>query len=377
MMKGNWLFISIIIVLLASLVSCGQPEAETVTTTRTEVETATAKEVETATATETETETEVVKPIVLKFSTSAPPVHAAIGGTLNFMAEEFEKRTEGRVIMEIYWSSALNPMMEGFNSVVSGVADMCDSIAGWNAGRFPASEIADIPLGYPNAKVMTYAQNDWYNEFKPAEYDEVQMLFIIASPPVFIGTTDKPVRTLDDLKGLQIRTSGARGATMMEALGAIPKPMPLPAVYDALAKGVIDGVAVSIETYRGFKLEEVIKYATDLSEITWSTFIYHIINKDVWNKISSEDQATILDICKEATDLRAEISDSSYLSAIEDFRQMEGHEIIQLSSGEMDKLKAVGQDMIDLYISDMNNLGLPGEEYVNYIMERIDYWSAQ
>ncbi|MFC1905350.1 TRAP transporter substrate-binding protein [Chloroflexota bacterium] len=316
-----------------------------------------------------------VEPIELRYNTMAPPVHEAVAATLNHIAKELEKRTDGRVKMTIFWTSALASPPEAYKSVVNGLSDMTDSVAAFAAGKFPAAEIADIPIGYPSSYVMSHALNDWYNKFKPKEWDEVQFLFVVSPPPASIGTADKPVLKLADMKGVTIRTPGARIGTMLEEMGAVPRPMPITQVYESLSKGNIEGVALCLETYKSWKFDEIIKYNTEMDDISWSTFIYHVVNKDTFNKMTPQDQKTFLEICAEAMDLRAKLSDKLLASGKKDFLALPGREINQLSAAEAAKFKAIADKMVAKYVSDMNDKGLPGAEYVKYLRERIAHWS--
>jgi len=144
-----------------------------------------------------------------------------------------------------------------------------------------------------------------------------------------------------------------------------------------LSKGVADGIFVSIEAYRGFKFYEVIKYVTDCREIGFGVFQYIFINKESWNKLQPEDQEALAAVALEYMELRDEMMDGDEMGAKELFLSQPGREWITLSSAEMEQFKEVRQVMIDEYISDMNAMGLPGADYIQYLEERIEYWTAQ
>ncbi|MFC1905322.1 TRAP transporter substrate-binding protein [Chloroflexota bacterium] len=295
----------------------------------------------------------------------------------NFFCDEMGKRTEGRVKVTLYPAGALAPPPEAFNACVKGVADISESVAGFTAGAFPGTQVGELPLGMPSSWVSSNVMNDWYNNFKPKEYDQVVVLFLSAQPPPWIATVNKPVRSLEDLKGLTIRTSGAVDAKTLEALGAIPRPMPVTEIYEALSKGVIEGVAISVEAFPAFKLHEVIKYSTDITKIDWATPGYLVMNRDSWGKLSSQDQKTLSAVAKETFNMRAKAQDGDLAGAMKMFTGLPGREVIKLSPAEMAKWEAKVSVVIDDWVSGVTAKGLPGADYVKYAKERIDYWSKQ
>ena len=110
--------------------------------------------------------------------------------------------------------------------------------------------------GYASGWVASQVYNDFYNEFKPKEFDAVKVLWMNASPNSAIATAKKPIRQLEDLKGMTIRAPSMAGE-VIKALGGNPAPTPMPEVYDAIAKGVIDGEASNFETLFAFKFAVV------------------------------------------------------------------------------------------------------------------------
>jgi TRAP-type C4-dicarboxylate transport system substrate-binding protein len=87
-----------------------------------------------------------------------------------------------------------------FNGIVTGIADMGLSHTGYTRGRFPVTEVFDLPLGFPSGYVAAQVSNDFYKKFKPAEWDNVHVLYFATSGPLIIQTINKPVKTLEDLK---------------------------------------------------------------------------------------------------------------------------------------------------------------------------------
>ena len=105
-------------------------------------------------------------------------------------------------------------------------------------------------------------------------------------------TPRQPVKNLDDLKGMKIVCHGL-SAKVVGALGATPVAMPMPERYDALQKGVAEGVVDPIEALKGWKLGEVIKSTTENFGSAYSTGFFVVMNKDKWNSLPPDVQKVI------------------------------------------------------------------------------------
>lgn len=81
-------------------------------------------------------------------------------------AREIQTRTNGRVKITYYPGGTLTPAAKVYDVVVQGISDIGMSVLSYTMGRFPASELVDLPHGYPNGWVATMVANDYYNHFK-------------------------------------------------------------------------------------------------------------------------------------------------------------------------------------------------------------------
>lgn len=198
--------------------------------------------------------------------------------------------TKGRVKIITFHSNTLCPTEAIWSSVVTGVAGMGQAITGNFPGQFPLTDVITLPFtggtGELNGRVV------WrlYEEFPAlqAEYKDVHLMGLFATEAYPLATTKKPVRTLEDLKGLKIRAPGGPPTDMTKALGAVSVPMPMPDVYLALQKGVLDGMWYSHESVLGFKMYEVTKYTTAVP--SFAIVFWEVMNKDTWNSFPADIQ---------------------------------------------------------------------------------------
>ena len=132
---------------------------------------------------------------------------------------EITKRTNGAVQFEYLPGASLTAANKVYDGVLTGISDLGFSCIAYTPGIFPVMELLDMPNGYPLGYADTHAVNDFYQKFKPKEFDEVHLLALYGTGPQIVFTTKKPVKTLEDVKGLVLRSTGV-GASIAKALGA-------------------------------------------------------------------------------------------------------------------------------------------------------------
>lgn len=291
--------------------------------------------------------------------------------------KELEKRTNGRIKTRYFGGGSLLKPDGMAKGLEAGIADMGFAHVEYSPGRFPVTEVCDLPLGYPSAWVANNVANDFYQKFKPKEWDNLKVLWMHSSPPNVMITT-KPVRKLEDLQGMTIRAPGRVGDTVT-ALGASPAPMPIMEVYDGLAKGVIQGVNTPFETLKTFRFGEVAKYTT----VTWQvgnlyTF-YVAMNKNSYKKLPPDLKEIFDKLCGEYKEKFALVWNEVEFDGME-FAAEKGVELIDLPSDEIERWQEATKPVIDKYVKDMTAQGHSENEirgWISYLRERIDYWTQR
>lgn len=305
------------------------------------------------------------KPVKLTYSHFWPVGHL-ITESLAEWGKEVEKRTKGRVTTVMFPGGTLTPADTCYDGVVKGISTMCSSALSYTRGRFPLMEVTDLPLGYKNALAATRLSNAVYKKFHPKELDDVKVMFLHATGPQIFHTR-KPVRTLEDLKGMKIRTTGL-GAKIVTALGATPVAMPMGDTYDALSKGVVDGSTAPIASLEGFKWGEVVKYTTENFGTAYTTVFFVVMNKKTWNSITPENQKIIEQVNEEWIDRIGKVWDKYDLDG-RNFVLKLGNTIIPLSKEEDERWVAKVKPTLDDYVKDMKAKNLPGEEVLKFSLD--------
>ncbi|OPY02384.1 MAG: Sialic acid-binding periplasmic protein SiaP precursor [Syntrophorhabdus sp. PtaB.Bin047] len=305
--------------------------------------------------------------VTLKYSTFANPGLKSYGKMEQY-CKEIEKRTGGRVKLQLYPGSTLAPAKFTYNAVLDGVADVGHLVFSYSRGSFPLIEILDLPLGSKAGSLSTHLMNAWYKKFQPKELKELKILFITGKGPNIIHTK-RPVNKLADLKGMKIRTTGL-GEKIVSGLGAVPVGMAMPETYDAIQKGVAEGVLAPEEALLNWRFAEVVKYTTPLYGANSSACIAHVMSKKKWDSLP-EDVRKIWDkFNEEWIDVVAKMYDEEDIEG-EAFAKKKGVKMLALSKEDQAKCAAAAQPILQDYIKRMKAKGLPGEESVKFCLDYI------
>ncbi len=300
------------------------------------------------------------KPIELKLSHFLSPMHNTHTDVYVPFAKELEERTKGRVKVTIYPGEALGKSKDHYDMVMQGTVDMANFTPGLTAGRFPLTTVVELPIGISSAKAGSLITWELFNKYLKSEYSGVKILTFFTHGPGDIHMTKKPVRTLEDIKGLRIRSPGPTQTALLKELGASPLTMPIPDVYDALQKGMADGAVLAFSAIKDFKFYELIRHTTISRLYVMPMSV--AINLKVWASLPPDIQKTIEELCGSRMAETAGISYDKYDEfGVEAAKKVKA-EIIYLSPEERkrwdDKLKAFNEK----WVASMEAKGLPGKK---------------
>lgn len=313
------------------------------------------------------------KTINLTYSIFFPATHGQCKAGIDW-AREVEKRTNGRVKITVFPGGTLTKANQCYDGVVKGISDIGMSCFAYTRGRFPVMEAIDLPHGYPNGQVATHVANEFYTVMKPEELNDVKVLYIHAHGPGLLHTKT-PVNNLQELKGMKIRSTGL-SAKVTEALGGVPVAMPQGATYEALQKGVVEGTFTPIETLKGWKQAEVIKYTTNRTGVGYTTAMFVVMNLNKWNSLPKDIQKIIEDTSSEWVDVHGTVWDKGDIEGRE-YTLSLGNKIIQLSGDENQRWKAAVQPIITGYIQAADEKKLPGDKAVDEVKKLIEKYSQK
>lgn len=275
-------------------------------------------------------------------------------------AKKLETESKGRLKVEIYPSATLSKADVTYDAAAKGTIDIGSQLQGYTAGRFPLSQIAELPgLSNTAVQLSCMLQKLYDDGVISSEYEDTHLLFMMGAGPAVLHTVDKPIRTPKDMVGLRIRKPSAVAGDIIEAAGGSSIGLPATDLYTSLQRGVIDGLSMPWSPTGDFKLTEITNNHTNMSFV--NTGILVTMNKNKYESLP-DDLKKIID--DNSGNVMAKIGGEMFDR--EDARFME-------------QARAKGDTMIDIpdplnhpewkgvllkgsqdYIDDVNALGLDG-----------------
>ncbi|MFO7884500.1 MAG: TRAP transporter substrate-binding protein [Desulfobacteraceae bacterium] len=309
--------------------------------------------------------------VSLTYSNFFPPSHIQ-----SILAEawckEVEEKTNGEVKISYFPGSALIKAPQIYDGVVSGRTDIGMSCLLYTRGRFPLMDVINLPFGNPGGKFATAVFNELNDEFQPEELSDTRVMFLHAHGPGLLHTKDKNIRTLDDLKGLKIRTPGSV-AGMIKALGATPVSISMSEVYQALQKGVADGAVYPEESNKGWKFGEVIDYSIACYPTAYSVGFFVVMNKKKWEALSASSKEIINTLNSRFAIKHGEAWDESDYEGIR-FSLGLGNAITGIDPDEAEKWKKAVQPVFDEYLEKTRQRKVPGDKALEFLNEKLELY---
>jgi TRAP-type C4-dicarboxylate transport system substrate-binding protein len=271
---------------------------------------------------------------------------------------EVEKRTGGKVAVQTFPGSTLLNPKNMFEGVISGTADIGCLAMSYQPGRFPISEAIDQPVGFSSAKTASLALYDLIEKYNPKEFEQVKIITLFTCPPANIMTI-KPVKSLKDLKGLELRVGGTQ-ADIIKNLGGIPVAMPQSDTPEALQKGTVKGHVSSMEVLKDFNYAAYTANATITN--LWVVTFAVVMNKDKWNSLPADVKKVIDDMRKEQALWTGTYVDDHVLESLKWSKEKYNLQIHELPATEKAEVPKLIRPLIDGYVERVTKAGLPGNQ---------------
>ena len=286
----------------------------------------------------------------------------------NVLAQRVKEATNGEVILNVQAMSPITNPKNAHDDVAVGIVDIAVCITGVSPGRYPLLDSINLPgLGFTNSEMASLAVVNLVEKFPLIEQrlGDVKLLEVCATGLDMIGTSKVAVRTLEDLKGLKLRSVGDYPSRLLKTLGAVPVPMSAGNIYPSMQKGVVDGFNMAWGGITIFKLNEVSKYGTDVG--SWAGSFFSLMNRKKWERLSPKNQQIFTDLTgKEWSRYMGQVTDKDRDYAMEVARKS-GMEIILPSSDFKETIKGHCKALHTDYVEDLKKKGLPGQEVLDEI----------
>lgn len=266
-----------------------------------------------------------------------------------FVAEELNKRSDGKIEVDLNFSNALGSPNEIIPLVGASAVGLGGIVTGYHVGEMPFAGLTNaVPAVFQSESVLDLTETLFTeNETIQAEFDRLNLQpLVLRHLPQYTLLCTEPVRTMADLEGKKIRSYGAYIPKMLEALGAIPVNLGMPEMYESLQRGVVDCVYWTRSLTVPFKLHEVAKYMSDL-ELGAINAVTLFTSKDNWHSWSPETQALFTEVAAEAKAMSVPMTQAVEDAALE-VMNANGVEVIEFE--EKEAAMAAIPDMLSLWV---------------------------
>ena len=209
-----------------------------------------------------------------------------------------EKATNNRVKFEVYDAQTLCKGTDAWEALKGGVADVAWCFHGYWAGMTTLADVISLPsLDFKNAEQASGILWQLYEKYPSIQkqFADNHVLLTWTSNPYFLITSEKQIKTLDDLKGMKLRLTGGPPTELGKMLGISPVNVGMPDTYSNIQKGVMDGMMVPWEALYSFRLYEVVKYYTYFPSFV--VYFTQSVNLDKWNSLPPDIQKQIESVC--------------------------------------------------------------------------------
>ena len=314
------------------------------------------------------------------FLAEPSPVHQ---GYLEPWAQRVEEQSDGRIEVQIYPSMQLGGAPPSLvDQVADGVVDLVWTLPGYTAGRFPLTEAFELPFMAASAEVTSPALCEFYFEYLEDEYADMRVITLHTAGSGVLHMKGGPIRSIDDLFGLQVRGPNRITTRALELLGADPIGMPVPEVPESLSRGVIDGALLPWEVTAPLRVAELVDTHTDFGSdrgIYTSVFLL-AMNNDSYESLP-DDLKSVIDAnsihggCEEARIAGANM-DAADIPGRE-LAVEQGNEIYTIPAEEAQEWMEVLRPIEEQWIADMNARGLDGAAMLERARELISKYEAE
>ncbi|MEO3998248.1 TRAP transporter substrate-binding protein [Mesorhizobium sp. CAU 1732] len=294
-------------------------------------------------------------------------------------ANKVEADSGGRIKIERYPAMQLGgtpPQL--IDQATDGTVDIVWTLPGSTPGRFPSTEVFELPFMMTNAEAASRAYWDVFeSRMKDNEFKDLHIISTWVHGPGVIHSKS-PVETMDDLQGMKVRAPTRIITSLISELGGTPVGMPIPAVTESLSKGVIDGAVTPWEVVPSLKVHELVGNHTEFGgdhAIYTTTFVL-AMNKAKYESLPDDLKKVIDDNSGQDVSALFGKTQEEYDAPGRELAVGRNNNIVELTAEQADEWKAAAQPVIDNWVAEMDGKGLDGKGLLEEARRLIDKYTA-
>lgn len=304
------------------------------------------------------------EPIVLRYTAHTPRSHGLYTRGFLPFAELVERETGGRLRLVGFSDALMHDPIDGFKACVTGISDYTPGYVTYQPGSFKLLHSTQLPFLFPTPQVASLVMEELYPQYFKSEYERLGVYLAhtdCTSPYNVIAGT--PIRRLEDMRGIKIRTTGGVVADIFSELGAVPVAIAASEVYTALQRGIVDAVALSVSDMASYRLQEIGPYYTriDLNVLA----LHFCLSRRAFDALPQDLKEQFYRLLR----IRSQMAVQNYYSGEGEERAYAalrggGVEIIELDDEERERFRAAVAPLKERYISRYEGEGLPARALV-------------
>jgi TRAP-type C4-dicarboxylate transport system substrate-binding protein len=304
--------------------------------------------------------------VTLKFHTFMSPTSNVWLNMHKAWMDKVEKESGGRIRFEAYPAMQLGGSpVQLFDQAKDGVVDIVWTLPGNTPGRFPRSEVFELPFMMSNAEATSRAFWEYIQTKAPDEYRDVHLIALQVHGPGMFHVKTRLITQPEDLRGLKMRGPTRQITKMLGYLGATPVGMPLPQIPEALSKGVIDGCVIPWEVVPSVKVHELVSNHSEFDPkggALYTTTFVMAMNKARYESLPPE--------LKKVIDANSGIETSAFLGRVQQggdapARQLavqRGNRIHTIGMAEAQAFRRQARQVEVEWVEEMQRRGFDGRD---------------
>lgn len=313
-------------------------------------------------------------PITLRLSHFAPANHPMTKAVGHVWAEMVEKESGGKVKIQAYYGGVLHSAKDGFKAAVNDITDITPAYVNYQPGSFHLMHVLDLPFAFPSAPVAAKVAEELYPKYFKKEYEAMGVVMANMNANGSYNLFTKiPVRTLEEAKGLKIRSAGGSSSDILKALGAVPVAVPAPEAYTAFQRGVVDGVAFYNTGAVAYRVSELAKSMTEVKlnnpSNSWA------FNRKTWESLPKPVQRYMYDMMRRLSMMYGIEFDRQDVLSRQKFVEA-GMQIQVLPPAELARWKAAVEPLWQKFIDENEAAGRPARALVADLRRLSDKYST-
>lgn len=282
---------------------------------------------------------------------------------LDVWADKVEAESDGRIKIDRYPAMQLGGRPpELVDQMMDGVADIIWTVTGYTPGRFPRSEAFEMPFSMTTGEDTSRAYWQYVEKnMLDQDFKDMKMLAVWVHGPGLIHSK-KPITTVADLNGVKLRAPTRVTNKMFTDMGATTVGMPVPAVTEALSKGVIDATVIPWEVTTALKVSELVENHTTFpgQGLYTTTFIFGM-NKQKYDALPDDLKAVIdANSGEEFSAFAGKTMQGADEPALK-FAMERGNNIIELTEEQQQEWKDAAAPIEAWWVEEMNASGIDGQ----------------